>query len=89
MKIFIPLVLALVVCCEAQQSHKRLTSLIKVCELQNFCNDHRYGPWIIEKGNRGSCNEFQGLKKREVFAGLDRYQCNNVRVAILALILII
>ena len=75
--------------CEAKRHHKGpkgkgLISLIKVCELQDICDDDQYGPWIVEKGNRKSCEELEGLNKREAFAEMDRYHCSNVRFSMSA-----
>ena len=90
MKIFFMLTAALMAC-EARKHHKGpkgkgMVSLIKVCELQDICDEDQYGPWIIEKGNRKSCDELEGMNKRDAFSGMDKYQCNNVRFRIFSIL---
>ena len=87
MNIFIILALALLAC-EAKRHHRGpkgngLISLIKVCELQNICDEDQYGPWIVEKGNLKSCKELEGLRKREAFSEMDKYNCSNVNFVFL------
>ena len=43
---------------------KELKPLHRVCQLNQFCDEGQFGPWIFEKGD-ATCADFQGANKKD------------------------
>ena len=64
---------ALVLACQARRGGgkkhhkfggKDLKPLHRVCQLNQFCDEGQFGPWIFEKGEN-TCADFQGANKKD------------------------